>query len=79
MIRYRLRKRSRVTVGLYRGSGKSIRRVKRLQRGIRSAGKPYKLKLRSRGRRRGTYTIRLLVRPVDGSRRKVYKLVAKKL
>lgn len=80
VIRYRLRKRSRVELALYRGRGKKIRRVRRLDRGVRRAGRPYKVKLRSRGRRRGTYTLRLRVTPVDGSTpRKIYKLVSKKL
>ncbi len=79
VARYRLRKGSRVDLGLYRGTGKKIRRVKTLDRGTRRDGKPYRVKIPSRGRNRGTYTIRLRVTPSDGSARRIYKLVARKL
>jgi hypothetical protein len=79
VARYRVRKRSRVELALYRGTGKKIRRVKRLDAGIRKAGKPYRVKISSRGRARGLYTVRLVVRPTDGSARKIYKLVSRRL
>ena len=71
--------RARAAPRLYRGTGKKIRRVKTLDRGTRRDGKPYRVKIPSRGRNRGTYTIRLRVTPSDGSARRIYKLVARKL
>jgi hypothetical protein len=79
VVRYRVRKRSQVTLALYRGTGKHIRRVKTLSTGVRRAGKPYRVKVRARGRTRGLYTVRLLVRAADGSGRRVYKLIARRL
>jgi hypothetical protein len=79
VARYRLRKAARVEVGLYRGTGKKIRRVKTVDRGTRRAGRPYRVKVPSRGRSRGMYTVRLRVTPSDGSARRIYKLVARRL
>ena len=79
VARYRLRKGSRVDLGLYRGTGSKLRRVKTLDRGTRKDGKPYRVKIPSRGRNRGMYTLRLRVTPSDGSKRRIYKLVARRL
>ena len=79
VARYRVRQRSRIDLGLYRGTGSRIRRVKTLDRGVRRAGKPYRVKIRSRGRARGLYTVRLRVAPTNGSARKIYKLISRRL
>jgi hypothetical protein len=79
VARYRLRKAARVDMTLYRGVGKKLKRVKRVNAGSRRAGRPYRVKISPRRRARGLYTVRLVVRPTDGSARKIYKLVARRL
>jgi hypothetical protein len=79
VARYRLRKAARVEMALYRGTGKRIKRVRRLSARSAKAGKPYRVKITPRRRARGLYTVRLVVRPTDGSARKIYKLIARRL
>jgi hypothetical protein len=79
VARYRLRKPARVEMTLYRGTGKKIRRVRRVSSGARLSGRPYRVKISPRRRARGLYTVRLVVRPTDGSPRRIYKLVARRL
>lgn len=61
-ITYRLATRARVDLALYRGS----RRIRTLARGIRSPSRTHRVVVRSRGLRRGLYTVLLTVRAPDG-------------
>lgn len=61
-ISFRLSEAANVEITLLRGN----RRVRRLSRADRTANRTFGLSLRSRGMRRGTYTIRLSARTRDG-------------
>ena len=76
VIRYRLREAGRVTLTLYRGK----KRVRRLSRGNRVAGRTYKVTLRPRKLKRGaTYTVRMSVVSTDGKATQRARLSAKRL
>ena len=76
VIRYRLRQRSRVTLGLYRGK----KRVKRLATGTKKANKTYRIKVKPKGLRKATYTARITVRPTAaGSKPQSARLSSKRL
>jgi hypothetical protein len=76
VIRYRLREASRVTLTLYRGS----KRIRRLSRGNRVAGRTYTVRLRPRKLKRGaTYTVRLSAVSADRTATQRVRLAAKRL
>ena len=75
MVRYRLRERATVTVGLYRGK----KRVKRLATGTkRAGGSTYKISVKPRKYKRGNYTVRITVRAASGKTQSA-RLSAKRL
>ncbi len=62
-LAYSVRENARVTISLYRGK----KRVKRLVRDRpRVAGRVYRLTIRSKGKKRGTYTLRMRAVGADG-------------
>ena len=75
VIRYRLRKASRVTLSLYRGK----KRVKRLASGTKKANRTYRIKVKPKGLRKATYTARISVRPTAGGKRQTARLSSKRL
>ena len=74
VVRYRLRERSTVTVGLYRGK----KRVKRLATGTKRGGRTYKISVKPRKYKRGNYTVRITVRAASGKTQSA-RLSAKRL
>jgi hypothetical protein len=76
VVRYRLREAGRVILSLYRGK----KHISRLSAGNRRGNRAYRVKVGSRGLRKGaTYRVRIFVRSADGKQVQRARLTAKRL